>query len=334
MSKSSLSIALCTYQGARYIQEQLDSIASQIRLPDEVVLCDDGSTDETLTVAKRFADSAPFPVKIHRNGATLGVTGNFERAIRMCHGDIIVLSDQDDVWLPNKLFKLESAFDTSPDVGLFFSNATIVDDNLNTLGYTLWDGINFSRAEQCMVQAGDAFRVLLRHNVVTGATAAFRRDCLDLVLPIPRWDIHDSWIALLIAATGKIGLIEDCLIQYRQHEANQIGARKRGVLTRLRRSREAALKDMQRVLQEAGAAAARLQERDTVGRTHDIFTKLITKRCHVEARLRFVNHDDGGLSAFLRELLGRRYHRYSVGWWSVAHDALKWLPRRTVAKQE
>lgn len=332
MPKLTFSIALCTYQGARYIQEQLDSIATQTRPPDEIVLCDDGSTDNTLDIVNEFADSAPFSVRIHRNDVTLGVAKNFERAIRRCEGNVIVLCDQDDVWLPHKLSVLEAAFENSPKVNLFFSNASLVDDRLIPLGNTLWNGIRFSHREQHMIRSGDAFRVLLRHNVVTGATTAFRSKSRDVVLPIPHWDIHDSWIALLIAATGEVGIIDDCLIQYRQHSENQIGAKKRGLLNRWQRPRASVLKNMRRVLKETETAAIRLQECGEAANRPDNLAELVAKKNHLEARIHFVNHDQGWFRALLGELFERRYHRYSEGWSSVMHDVLNWFPRLTVAK--
>src|SRR3712207_5989304 len=99
----SLSVALCTYDGARYLPEQLESLARQRRLPDELVVCDDGSADDTVDVVRRFADRAPFAVRLSLNPQNLGFVKNFEQAIRLCRGDLIALADQDDVWHPQKL---------------------------------------------------------------------------------------------------------------------------------------------------------------------------------------------------------------------------------------
>src|SRR5580698_1985958 len=98
-----LSVALCTYNGERFLPEQLASIREQSRLPDELVICDDASADQSVAIATRFAERAPFPVRIEANSRNLGSTPNFARAIELCNGDAIVLSDQDDVWLPDKL---------------------------------------------------------------------------------------------------------------------------------------------------------------------------------------------------------------------------------------
>ncbi len=105
-----ISIALCTYNGERFLNQQLASMAQQTRLPDELVVCDDRSTDRTLTMVREFAASAPYPVRIFQNEQNLGFAANFERAIRLCQGNLIALSDQDDIWYPIRLQRSEHEF--------------------------------------------------------------------------------------------------------------------------------------------------------------------------------------------------------------------------------
>jgi glycosyltransferase involved in cell wall biosynthesis len=105
--RTRISVALCTYNGERFLHQQLDSIAMQTRLPDELVVCDDRSTDRTLAIVREFAASAPYPVRVFENQANLGFAANFEGAIRRCDGDLIALSDQDDVWYPTRLERSE-----------------------------------------------------------------------------------------------------------------------------------------------------------------------------------------------------------------------------------
>jgi glycosyltransferase involved in cell wall biosynthesis len=106
-----ISVALAAYNGARYLQEQLDSLAAQRRLPDELVVVDDASSDGTVGILERFRATAPFEVKVHRNTANLGYSANFEVAISRCTGDIIFMSDQDDVWFPEKIEAVAGCFD-------------------------------------------------------------------------------------------------------------------------------------------------------------------------------------------------------------------------------
>ena len=220
-----ISVALCTYNGSRYLREQLDSIASQTRRPDELVIRDDMSADETVEIAERFAEKAPFPVNIHRNTENFGSTRNFESAIEACRGEIIALSDQDDVWEPQKLERIETEFAADPGLGMVFSDAMLTDENLRPLGIRLWRE-TFRRRDQREFTSGRAVEVLLQYNVVTGATMAFRSDLKPAVLPIPELTeyIHDAWIALIAAMASRVKFIPEPLVRYRQHAGQQLGA--------------------------------------------------------------------------------------------------------------
>lgn len=220
-----ISVALCTYNGSLYLKEQLDSIASQTRRPEELVIRDDVSTDDTLKIAERFAVDAPFQVHIHRNNENVGSTKNFEAAVAACSGDVIALSDQDDVWLPQKLERMEAEFAADPGVGLVFSDALLTDDKMSPLGTRLWRG-TFRPWDQREFAAGRAAAVLLQYNVVTGATMAFRSGLKPAILPIPTLTdfIHDAWIGLVAAMSSRVKLINDPLVKYRQHSGQQLGA--------------------------------------------------------------------------------------------------------------
>jgi glycosyltransferase involved in cell wall biosynthesis len=224
--RTSISIALCTYNGARFLESQLDSFAAQVRLPDELVVRDDGSTDATQAILDSFAKRAPFPVRIVRNEGRLGSTKNFERAIGLCTGDLIATSDQDDVWLPEKLALSEAAFDVEPGRGLIFTNADVVDEELHPIGHTMWDAIQFGPWARRRVRRGLVFEVMLRQWLATGATMMFRSEYRPFILPIPENWIHDGWIALLIGAMAPVGFVEQPTVRYRQHSAQQIGGKK------------------------------------------------------------------------------------------------------------
>ena len=221
-----ISVALCTYNGARFLDAQLDSFAAQTRLPDELVACDDRSTDDTIAVLEAFARRAPFLVRIERNEGTLGSTKNFEKAIRLCSGDFIATSDQDDVWLPEKLALSVAAFDQDPARGLVFTNSEVVDEDLHPIGHAMFDAIQFGPAARRRVRRGNAFAVLLRQWLVTGATMMFRSEYRQFVLPIPENWVHDAWIAFIIGAMAPVGCIERPMVMYRQHAAQQIGGKK------------------------------------------------------------------------------------------------------------
>jgi glycosyltransferase involved in cell wall biosynthesis len=233
-----LSVALCTWNGARFLEPQLESLSAQSRAPDELVVCDDASTDDTVAILTRFAQGARFPVRIERNPTRLGSTKNFEKAIGLCTGDLIATCDQDDIWLPDKLAWSEAAMDGPVARGLVFTDSEVVDDELQPLGHTMWDAIRFSALARRQVRCGRPFDVLLKQWIVTGATMMFRADYRPFVLPIPDNWIHDGWIAFIIGALAPIGFIERPTLKYRQHVTQQIGGRKLGFKALFRIARE------------------------------------------------------------------------------------------------
>jgi len=119
-SKPKLSVAMCTHNGQVHVHHQLSSIAAQSRLPDELVVCDDGSTDQTANIVERFSRDAPFQVRLHVNPHRMGTAQNFANAIRRCEGDLICLADQDDLWHEKKLEQFYQVFSRMPQVGLVF----------------------------------------------------------------------------------------------------------------------------------------------------------------------------------------------------------------------
>jgi len=225
-----ISIAMCTYNGENFIREQLNSFVSQSRLPDELIICDDRSTDNTINIIRDFIKTAPFNVQLIINEKQLGSTKNFEKAILHCKGDIIFLSDQDDIWEKNKVALIEDKFIQNKKVGMVFTNAAMVDQSLNDLGYSLWETIPFSEKEQTYFP-NQPIEVLIRKNIVTGATMAFRSIYTEMMIPFSENWIHDAWIAVLIGAKEGtlIEIIDQPLIKYRQHSNNQLGAVKKNL---------------------------------------------------------------------------------------------------------
>ena len=218
-----LSIALGTYNGAVYLKEQLESFAAQTRTPDELVISDGQSTDDTLRLIEECAANADFTVRFSVNESNLGTAKNFEKAISLCRGDVIMLSDQDDVWHSDKLESVERIFEAKPHLSLVFSNAELVDETLRLFDETLFDRLHFNGRKQRLVKSGRALDVQLRENLVCGCTVAFRANLKELVLPISGDGplVHDGWIVLLIAAVGEIDFINRPLLKYRQHSAQQ-----------------------------------------------------------------------------------------------------------------
>jgi glycosyltransferase involved in cell wall biosynthesis len=218
-----LSIALCTYNGAVYLKEQLESFAAQTRTPDELVISDDQSTDDTLKLIEEFVDTAGFPVRFSVNQSNLGIAKNFEKAISLCRGDVIMLSDQDDVWHNDKLETIERIFEAKPQLSLVFSNAELLDETHEVFHKTLFELLNFDGQKQTLIKSGRALDLQLSENLVCGCTVAFRANLKSLLLPISGDGplVHDGWIMLLVAAAGEIDFINRPLMKYRQHSDQQ-----------------------------------------------------------------------------------------------------------------
>lgn len=198
-----ISVALCTHNGARWLPELLSSLEKQSRLPDELVVCDDASSDQTLSVIHAFAQQAPFRVVVHESPERLGIVSNFERAIGYCRGRHIFLADQDDVWNPSKIGRMIDALTRENGLAAF-SDADVVGPDLTPLGYTLWQHVGMSESMGRAFHRGEGWKCLLRRDRVTGATLGFSRDLLQWILPFPSGWPHDAWIGLVAAALGKI----------------------------------------------------------------------------------------------------------------------------------
>ena len=229
-----LSVALCTFNGASFLPAQLDSLRTQSRLPDELIVCDDASCDNTLSLCRDFANLAPFPVRIVSNSTNLGSTKNFEQAVSLCTGDVILPCDQDDVWQPNKLARIHREFELNPSLGLTFSDAWLATPDLVRTGRRAWQVLPFTPKMQRAFDAGTGPELLLRYNVVSGATLAFRADLRNVLLPIPAKWVHDAWIGFLAASVSEVRTIPEPLIVYRQHPEQQIGISRRTLSRQLR----------------------------------------------------------------------------------------------------
>lgn len=221
-----ISVAMCTYNGAKYLPEQLKSIADQIIPVDELVVCDDGSNDDTIEVLKTFSKNSSFPIFIHQNKSNLGSTKNFEKCLSLCKGDIIFLSDQDDAWRKDKVEKQLAYFNQYPETDAVFSDAMMMDDDSKPTGRTIWEEIEFNDEAQAKWFRGEAHEILFKGFVVTGATLAIRKKALTRLMPFPTHVpdlIHDAYIAMVLSLQEKIGFINDTLIFYRIHASQQVG---------------------------------------------------------------------------------------------------------------
>lgn len=219
-----ISIAMCTYNGGQYLQRQLETFAAQTYLPCELVVCDDGSLDDTVELIELFASGAPFPVRVFRNEVNLGSAKNFEKAIGLCEGDLIALSDQDDEWPDGKLAEFKRVFEDLPGALAAFGDADIIDEHSVFLRRNLWASVHFSPKHRVPYLDSRILDSLFRlNNLVTGATLVFRKHLRSEVIPIPGSWVHDGWIAWVAALRGGLAVVPTVKIRYRVHSRQQLG---------------------------------------------------------------------------------------------------------------
>ena len=207
MSLPCVSIAMTTFNGARYLAEQLNSFAAQTRLPDELVVGDDGSTDTTAAILAEFAAHAPFPVRVVVNAAQLGPSRNFAETIVRCEGDVILLSDQDDRWEPEKLQLMVDYLAAHPLCWLATHDAALMDGDGRQSGLTMGD--------QITAAGGDPPR-----DLVAGCCMAIDARLARLYDPPPPTRTHDAWLTAIADLLQLRGWVALPLIAYRRHGAN------------------------------------------------------------------------------------------------------------------
>lgn len=315
-----ISIALCTCNGEAFLDEQLRSYLDQQRVPDEVVICDDASSDSTATLLDAFARNAPFPVRVTRNPERLGITANFAQAIAQSSGDYIALSDQDDVWLPHKLARLEEALESQPQAQAAFSDARLVSSELGPLGRTIWQSVGLGEADLHAFSSGNAVAVLVRQPVVTGATLMFRSALRATALPIPAGWMHDEWLAMLAGAGGGLVAVDEALVLYRQHTANAIGGTRKSLVEKVRAARllprhaylRGEIERLQSVLERLGPATITASAR----------AALLAKLAHLERRLGWPSSRLRRWIPAVGEWLDGGYRRNSRNWHSIMFDLL------------
>ncbi|MDQ0231434.1 glycosyltransferase family 2 protein [Metabacillus malikii] len=218
-----VSVVIATYNGANYIQRQLDTVIKQLSENDQIIIVDDCSKDETVSVVKEnYGDG----VEVYVNEKNLGVIKSFEKAILLAGGDVIFLCDQDDVWEGNKVERMLKAFQDE-NASLVVHDATVVDGNLETL-HPSWNEYNGNKKKGLI---GNVIK-----NSFTGCCMAFKKDLVSEVTPFPNSiEMHDQWIALVcLKRKKKIVYINEPLIKYVRHGGNVTGVKKRSLSTKIK----------------------------------------------------------------------------------------------------
>lgn len=201
-----VSIAVCTYNGEKYLHEQLDSLLKQTYSNLEVIVTDDKSTDRTMEILSSYA-TQDTRVKVYQNETNLGYVKNFSKAIALCTGDFIALADQDDIWKLNKIEKFIAEIGNNT---LIYSDAILMDENGNPLDKQL------IRSENNLI-SGHCNKAFLFNNCVSGNTLMFKKELLTYLLPIPNVSYHDIWIAYVASSVGTITYTDEPMTYYRRH---------------------------------------------------------------------------------------------------------------------
>lgn len=227
-----ISVALCTYNGGLFLEEQLDSIFTQTLPVDEVIICDDCSNDNTVQIIQKYMVIYPSVIELYINEKQLKTIKNFEKAISLTTGDYIFLCDQDDIWIPQKVQKMIKNMKENPRALLLFSNGDLIDDNGRYLNTTLWKEWGFDEnAKKIWENMSAAFSNLLYNkNYVTGATVLFNQNLKKIAMPInlPNGYYHDTWFAIHAAGENGLFYMDESLINYRIHKNQQVGITKGG----------------------------------------------------------------------------------------------------------
>ncbi|ANF50409.1 hypothetical protein A0O34_07710 [Chryseobacterium glaciei] len=216
-----VSVALCTYNGEKYLSDQLDSIMNQTTLVDEIVICDDGSNDKTINILYDYQSKFPDIIKIFRNEKNLGFIKNFEKAINLSSHEIIIISDQDDIWGKDKIQETVHFLETNPQYDGVFHDLKLIDNEKTYPSYLDWKKITHEEINQ-EIKNNELFAALVKKgSFILGCALAIKKDALkahDMEnFPIA----HDYYIAQKLSLKNKLGFISKSLSSYRLH-ANQV----------------------------------------------------------------------------------------------------------------
>ena len=321
MTKLGTCIALGTYQSAAYLREQLESYATQTRLPDELVVSDDGSTDGTQAIVEEFRRTAPFPITLVRNpGDRSRIQWNFENAVRHCSGEIILFSDHDDVWLPNHVERLASALEADERILAVSSNSEVVDEQLNRMGYTFAQSERYPRRLHIAVRElpKNQLELVMRQRILAGHGMAFRRSLVPFVVPFSLHSLHDFWVYFLAAAIGRVTYVDEPLTLYRTHEKQTIGGERKSLAmigTNMSKQSGDEAHTWTAILE-------RFSKFPDLGLDHDYSERLLKEKLEfVHRRTRNRKRSlPPRLVATSLELLRGRYHRLGRGFITFARD--------------
>ena len=311
-----VSVAMCTYDGIPHIREQLDSILEQTYTPSEIVICDDGSSDGTFEVLKKYHSDHENIIDLYSNEQNLGVTENFEKCIHLCSGDLIALSDQDDVWEKNKI-RCQIGKMKESGAGVSFHNTTVTEEDLNEL-YDYWTSISYTAGMVDHVEP--SIRSLLRRNFMSGHSIMFRSRMKDVLLPVPENWMYDYYFAIRSLITEEVIDIDATLAKHRYHGKQTTGAKlpSTSQLDRVRRGLETSFHQNARQLNprtwETLYEKVNQIDREKITIDKSRLLDLIEDRWIYECNRNKVYSQEEeireGIAAILSNYASKRYRRY------------------------
>jgi glycosyltransferase involved in cell wall biosynthesis len=317
-------VCLCTYNGSRYLQPLLTSLAEQTLLPTQLLVGDDGSTDNTLQIVSDFSAAASFPVKVLSNQRRLGPAGNLELLLAEATGDVLLPCDQDDIWAPAKIEVLTKALDESPGSGAAICNSSLIDARGKVLPGSLFERVGLDTSIRHLMELGTAMVPIAGRNVLASHALALRRSALDLVLPFGPLRHADWWIALVLGATTGIAVVDDCLVAYRLHDTNAAGLRED-----LRIAERASASTAARFSSHADMLEAAIARVDLArpGRLAPRERAVLEERVsHLRTRESLPAKRSRRVRAVFREVIKGRYAEFGNGWRSVLIDIVREAP--------
>ena len=324
--RRTVGVAMCTFNGAEWIERQLRSIMDQTRRPDVIVISDGGSTDGTVELLQKLVqeangaslESPTVSLLVTPPGDRLDVRANFERALQNTSTDVVFLSDQDDQWLPHKIDVEMTAM--TEEVLAVGTDALVVRTANNGKQRSLFETLKADKTELSLLSNRDAVKAILRRNIIAGMTMAVSRKLIDLALPIPECWRHDAWLATLAASLRGLRVIDDRLVRYTIHDRNAVGVEPRTLrfyARRLVRSSPTGVLHMRRYSE----LVDRLRGHERLDRDAEalIFGKVQFER----ARANYPRNRAQRGPSVMRQVVAGRYSRFSSeGLANAARDLL------------
>ncbi len=303
------SVVLCTYNGEQYIEAQIISIINQTHKVDELVICDDISTDDTLRIVKTIMMKESIPYRIIVNSTRLGPSRNFLNGMKLATGDYVFTCDQDDIWKKDKVEIFDNVVNTTKSM-LYFSNGWVINENREKI-CELWAAAGFDYPQREPI-----LNTLIKQPKVTGAAMMVSRELIDLINDIPLNTLHDYWFSLVASSNDSITAINRHTFYYRQHSNNVVGIKKMNALGLI----QMGVSNSKRQVDNRRTKEKQLEELLQLCSSNNrrIIAEALTF-WHEMNELNNLNYMKR-IDVVLKNIKNKRYFQYSNGWLSAIRD--------------